>query len=137
MSFDFQDSSERHFEDGLLLEANGRLANADHVFGFSAECSLKAVMLGIGHPKANNGDWPDGYKDHVNQLWMRFQSFAQGLLDAKYAAYVQTGNPFSTWNASQRYCQRTDFTAMIVAPHRVAAEGCRRLLKEMILDGVF
>jgi hypothetical protein len=135
MSTDFRDASERHFEDGLLLEAQGRLANADHVFGFSAECSLKAVMLGIGHPQARGG-WPDGYRDHVNDLWTGFQSWAHGLLDAKYAAHVPPTNPFSSWNVNQRYWDRRNFTAVQVASHKGASHGCRKLLRELVLDGV-
>ncbi|MBK6972677.1 MAG: SAM-dependent methyltransferase [Sterolibacteriaceae bacterium] len=137
MSTDFRDASDRHFEDGGLLEAQGRFANADHLYGFSAECSLKAAMLGVGHPKAAKGDWPDGHCDHVNALWVGFQSFAHGLLDAKYAAHVPPTNPFSTWHANQRYWGRHHFTAGSVAPHKAAADGCRRLLRELILDGVF
>ena len=136
MSTDFRDASERHFADGVLLEAQGSLANADHLFGFSVECSLKAVMLGIGHPKAVGGDWPDGHRDHVNALWSGFQSFANGLLDAKYAAHVPPTNPFSSWHANQRYWVRHHFTAATVAPHKSAANGCQQLLRELILDGV-
>ncbi len=136
MSTDFRDASQRHFEDGEFLEAQGRLANADHLFGFSAECSLKAIMLGIGHRKAAAGDWPEGHRDHVNALWSGFQSFAQGLLDAKYAAHVPPTNPFSTWHANQRYWRRHHFTPATLDPHKSAADGCLRLLRELILDGV-
>jgi hypothetical protein len=132
---DYRDASERHFEDGILLESQGRYANADHVLGFSAECSLKAVMLGIGHPQARGG-WPDGYATHVNYLWSEFQSWAHGLLDANYVAYMDPGNPFSTWHVNQRYEGRQNFTDALVEGHKIAADGCRRLLKELILDGV-
>lgn len=48
MSTDFRDTSARHFEDAEILLAQTRAANADHLFGLSAECSLKAVMLALG-----------------------------------------------------------------------------------------
>ena len=135
MSTDFRDASERHFEDGLLLEAQGRLANADHLFGVSAECSLKAVMIGLGHQPASGG-WPVGYQDHINQLLSGFQSWAHGLLDAKYATHVPPVTSFSSWNVGQRYWGRHIFTTARVTSHKNASDGCRRLLKELVLDGV-
>jgi len=47
MPTDFRDAAERHFEDAGYLEAGNRPANADHLFGLSAECALKAVMQGL------------------------------------------------------------------------------------------
>jgi hypothetical protein len=135
MSTDFQDASARHFQDAVLLESEGRPHNADHLFGFSAECSLKAVMVGIGQPVASDGA-PIDYKNHIDALWSKFQSFSSGLLDAKYLAYVPPTNPFASWQAEQRYWGRTAFSAPNLATHRVAAGECRMLLKELLLDGV-
>lgn len=136
MSTDFRDASGRHFEDAVLLESQARLQNADHLFGFSAECSLKAIMVGIGQPPAPDGA-PIGYKNHIDVLWAKFQSFSNGLLDAKYLAYVPPTNPFASWRAEQRYWGRTAFNTTDLATHRVAAHECRVLLTELILDGVF
>ena len=41
---DFADAHRRHWEDAELLHDHGRWANADQLYGFSAECGLKAVM---------------------------------------------------------------------------------------------
>ena len=137
MSTDWRDAAERHFDDGIQLENNARYANADHLFGVSTECALKAVMLGIGHPKATSGDWPDGHKTHIDVLWTGFQSFASGLFEAKYAAYLSPSNPFATWSVNQRYWARHHFSKTSVAPHMAAATDCNQLLKQLILDGVF
>jgi len=135
MSTDYHDASARHFDDAVHLESAGRPHNADHLFGFSAECSLKAVMVGIGQPVAPDGT-PIGYKNHIDALWAKFQSFSNGLLDAKYLAYVPPTNPFSSWKPEQRYWGRTTFTAPNLATHGAAANECRQLLNELILDGV-
>lgn len=136
MSTDFRDASARHFEDADILLARARPHNADHLFGFSAECSLKAVMVGIGQPVATDGA-PIGYKNHIDALWAKFQSFSSGLLDARYLAYVPPTNPFASWQAEQRYWGRRGFTAPNLATHRAAAHECRLLIDELILDGVF
>ncbi len=136
MSTDFRDASDRHFDDAVLLETQGRPHNADHLFGFSAECALKAVMVGIGQP-TNAAGAPVGHMNHVDALWSKFQSFSSGLLDAKYVAYVPPTNPFSAWQAEQRYWGRASFHAPNLAGHRAAAHECRLLLNELLLDGVF
>jgi len=136
MSTDFRDASARHFEDAMLLETHARPHNADHLFGFSAECSLKAAMVGIGQPVGPDGA-PIGYKNHIDALWAKFQSFSSGLLDAKYLAYVPPTNPFASWQTEQRYWGRTSFSAPNLATHRTASHECRLLVHELILDGVF
>ena len=135
MSTDFLDASERHFADAELLESQGRPHNADHLFGFSAECSLKAVMVRLGHPVDLDGS-PQKHKNHVDALWVKFQSFSSGLLDAKYVVHVPPSNPFANWKAEQRYWGRAAFGAPDLAAHRAAARHCRLLLDELILDGV-
>ena len=45
---DFSDAHRRHWEDAELLHAYSRWANADQLYGFSAECGLKAVMQVLG-----------------------------------------------------------------------------------------
>jgi hypothetical protein len=48
MQADFLDAHERHWQDAELLLTNQRLANADHLYGMSAECGLKRLMLAFG-----------------------------------------------------------------------------------------
>jgi hypothetical protein len=45
---DFADAHRRHWEDAELLFAHDRWANADQLYGFSAECGLKTVMQALG-----------------------------------------------------------------------------------------
>ena len=41
---DFLDAMDRHWRDAELLRSSERLANADHLYGLSAECGLKALL---------------------------------------------------------------------------------------------
>lgn len=50
MSCDFADSCQRHWDDAERLFSSGRWANADHLYGFSAESALKRLMLAFGMP---------------------------------------------------------------------------------------
>ena len=47
---DFADAHRRHWEDAELLYGHERWANTDQLYGFSAECGLKAVMRSLGMP---------------------------------------------------------------------------------------
>ena len=71
MPSDFIDAADRHFEDADFLESNGRVANADHLFGLSAECALKAVMQGLGMALRPGGvPLERRHRVHINDLWL-------------------------------------------------------------------
>jgi hypothetical protein len=43
----FYESSKRHYVDVVLLQNNDRLPNAGQLYGFSAECGVKALMVAV------------------------------------------------------------------------------------------
>lgn len=137
MSTDFRDASGRHFEDAQLLLEHSRDANADHLFGLSAECSLKAVMLALGMDVKPDGAPADkGHKVHMPELWAAFQSFAEGRLASRYLEPLDKQNPFADWVVDQRYWARTALGAAAPANHRAAAAQCRQSLEKLLFDGV-
>ena len=76
---DFADAHRRHWEDAELLLAHDRWANADQLYGFSAECGLKAVMRALGMPVDSAGTpQKAAHRKHVQELWPVFQTFAAG-----------------------------------------------------------
>lgn len=137
MSTDFRDASTRHFEDAEILLAQTRAANADHLFGLSAECSLKAVMLALGMAVNTDGAPADrGHKVHMPELWAAFQSFAQGRLASRYLEPLDKANPFSDWAVDQRYWARAAITPPAPSSHMTAAAQCRLSLETLLFDGV-
>ena len=52
---DFRDAHLRHWQDAELLFEHQRWANADQLYGLSAECGLKAVMRALGMPVGRHG----------------------------------------------------------------------------------
>lgn len=139
MSTDFRDASARHFEDAelLLTQPEPRAASADHLFGLSAECSLKAVMLALGMAAHNDGAPADrGHKVHMPELWAAFQSFAAGRLASRYLEPLDKVNPFSDWAVDQRYWVRAAITAPATERHMAAAAQCRLSLEKLLVDGV-
>lgn len=47
---DFRHAANRHYRDGNLLMANGRQANAGQLYGFTAECGIKWLLVWKGYP---------------------------------------------------------------------------------------
>ncbi len=129
---DFADAKERHWSDAEVLFANGRLANADHLYGFSAECGLKFVLqrLGVLPP----GRPPPKYRKHGNDIWRLFQDAVRGRDGARYLRHLPEGEPFADWHVNDRYAHRREFRQNTVALHREAALTVGRMAALAIHD---
>lgn len=137
MGINFMDASNRHWDGAELLYSDSHLANADHLYGLSAECGLKALMVAMGAPTDPVGDMLKPHKKHIDQLWGEFQSFASGLSGSAYVAMLPAGSPFSNWAIQQRYEHRVFANQSLVDDHRVAARQVRAVLDHAVLDGRF
>ena len=45
---DFSGAGRRHYKDAELLKSDNRIPNAGHLFGFAAECGIKALLVSHG-----------------------------------------------------------------------------------------
>lgn len=137
MPNDFRDAAERHWEDAGYLLTDSRIANADHLFGLSAECALKAIMVTLGMTLK-----PDGkpmnplYRKHINKLWNEFVSFATSRNGVRYASQLSAlSNPFTNWDIDQRYHHRSGVTFVVAENHQHAAQVVKQVLDDAILNG--
>ncbi len=137
MPLDFRDAAQRHWEDAGCLLTDDRWANADHLFGLSAECALKAIMLALGmtlHPDGKPADRQ--HRVHINRLWNEFVSFANTRDGAHYASPLSAvPNPFMNWDVNQRYHHRTDVSPGIAEEHYQAARMVKQILDQAVLNG--
>ncbi len=137
MPSDFKDAAARHMIDAEILLGERNFANADHFFGIAAECSLKAVMVGLGMDTHADGTPKNkAHKVHANLLWAAFQSFAQGRMAARYLEPIDISSPFSDWDINQRYEHRNTFVTATVTSHRDAALQCEQAMYQAQIDGV-
>lgn len=127
---DFTDAHLRHRQDAELLFAHDRWANADQLYGLSAECGLKAVMQELGMPVDATGRPEAKYRKHVNELWPIFHDFAKGRDGAHYLAMLPDGSPFANWTIEDRYANRSDFHGADVELHRAASREIVRMVSE-------
>lgn len=131
---DFADAHRRHWGDAEFLFTSERLGNADHLYGLSAECGLKAVMERLGMPLDARGRPPSRYATHVQDLWPQFVAFASGHGGARYVEELPAGTPFADWSHHDRYAREGHSGGAAVAGHRVAAKGIRRMVQAAEMD---
>ena len=127
-SADFANAHVRHWRDAELLFQAGRWANADQLYGLSAECVLKAVMVADGLPVVTDGSPRDRkYRTHVNTLWDKFLAFVQGRQTGQLLHHLPQCNPFASWSIRNRYANGVHFNEQSVDRHRAGAKGVRDL----------
>lgn len=134
---DYCDAHQRHWEDAEFLFEHKRLANADHLYGLSAECALKAIMVQMGLTPDPLGDLPERtYRVHINELWGRFLAWVQGRPFDRYAASLPQSNPFHDWSVAQRYANRAEYQEDSVENHRRAASSVKAAMARAKQDGI-
>jgi hypothetical protein len=140
MSVDFTSASRRHWSDAALLRENGRLGNADQLYGLSAECALKAVMVASGAQTSPAGDLVDrAHKVHVDALWAEYHVTVQGRTRQRYLTPLGgfAENPFSEWSVEQRYYHDSALPGGAARiRHEKASRACQVVLDRAIADGV-
>lgn len=136
MKADFLDAHKRHWDDAESLFSAGRYANADHLYGISAECGLKSLMVKFGMKVDETGTpTVDKDKKHIDKIWGRFGSCRSGKVEA-VGYELPTDNPFDDWNASDRYAHQSNFSQTGVQPHRAGALAVSQLIKKAQREGL-
>jgi hypothetical protein len=137
---DFLAASKRHYEDAEQLTNSGRIPNAGQLFGFAAECGLKALLVSHGlNTDPNTGDIieprPHKYKTHVDMLINHIDAFSARRNFIKYLAMMPSLPTFSDWRAEHRYFDAA-FIPLSHAHWYGAAKEIRIMLDQAKLDGV-
>jgi hypothetical protein len=125
----FVDAHHRYWDDARLLFDRERWANADQLYGFSAECGLKAVMQALGMRVDEAGKPREReHQEHVPRIWLVFKNFVAGRDGAQYARLLPEGEPFADWSHHDRYAHRRHFNRENVERHREAAGAIRAMV---------
>ena len=137
LAADFLDSHIRHCEDAEFLYKDQRLANADHLYGFSAECGLKAALLTCGMKVDKAGNPQESrLRVHVQHLWSEFKGSVSGRKGNWFLSKLPQGAPFANWSHHDRYAHRSDIQPGDVETHRSAALGVFRMIKRARQEGL-
>ena len=144
---DFLLAAKRHWQDAGLLESNTRMKNAGQLYGFSAECGIKALMVALGYPTDAEGSpqkrklLPSGVPEirrHIHEfvgVIGDIQNYAHGRNGAKYTALFPSVTNFSDWTTDHRYWTDAAIPNSLSA-WKVAAKEVMGMLDAASLDGV-
>lgn len=137
MRSDFLDASERHWDDAERLFLAQRWANADHLYGISAECGLKRIMLAFGMPIDPSTGSPSKRDDkvHANKIWARFESYRSGAVAGRNYV-LPSADPFTNWDVSDRYGHQSNFDQALAQTRQVGANAVRELIKRAQQEGL-
>ena len=134
---DFVDASTRHWDDAERLFKEKCWANADYLYGLSAECGLKAVMIVLGLKTDACGSPEElEYRKHVHELWEPFMVWTAGASErAEYVARLRLlpDEPFQDWSHHNRYANRCHFNETDVMPHSKAAQTVRDMVQHAVI----
>ena len=134
---DYMDSHIRHWEDAEFLYNDHRLPNADHLYGFSAECGLKAVLLKLGMRVDQLGrPESSGLRIHIQGLWPKFKGTVNGRAGGWFLSKLPSGSPFADWSHHDRYSHRTAIQHGNVETHRKAAMGILTMISRARKEGL-
>lgn len=133
---DFADAHRRHWEDAELLFERDRWANADQLYGFSAECGLKTVMQALGMPVDEAGKPSERqHRRHVRDIWKSFPGFADGRQGERYLSLLPNDEPFADWSHHNRYAHRRHFGKLEAERSRRGAQEICRMVQSATGDG--
>jgi hypothetical protein len=133
---DYLDAMERHWLDAehLFQHTPPRLANADQLYGLSAECGLKALMMKWGMTLNSNNIPADGSdRKHADDIWDRYEAYRQG----RSSSLALPGtNYFDDWRIHHRYFSRSYFQQSAVSRHQQGAVIVKSLVTQAHIEGV-
>ncbi|MDD2711989.1 MAG: hypothetical protein PHU77_03640 [Simplicispira sp.] len=131
MGDDYLDAAVRHLADAELLftQLPSRLANASHLFGLSAECSLKAIAC-----QSKPGAAFRGSKGHIPKLFAELLNVAPGIAgNTQLAMHINGLEPsFTDWKVEQRYAPQATFDAQVVCRQQSGAQNAKRLMTNVL-----
>jgi len=140
---DFYGSARRHIADADLLESNSRLPNAGHLYGYVAECGIKALLIGLGYPTDQEGSparMRPNFRVHINDLlapstFMYLNLFLNGRAGAKYLALISGIRVFSDWRVEHRYYREAALPGSLTR-WKAAAHEVGRMLDHAKTHGI-
>lgn len=124
----FRECALRHWEDGVLLEREKRLPNANQLFGVAAECAIKSALctraefIPDGHLEKDHRVHVDQLWKHINESWGETRLRALQKAFPALVAVLKQENPFHDWSIAQRYAPEDAVSSDAYQRHRKATQ---------------
>lgn len=138
----YASAARRHFADSSHLYADKRLASADQLAGFAAECALKVILLQFLGAHMHKSGKPasminkkEVLHGHLPDLWINLPLVASGRNAANFATLVAQSNPFKQWSVFDRYSDGKTITDAQVNQHLSEARKILAMLQQAQFTG--
>ncbi|MFJ4771562.1 hypothetical protein ACIP88_21055 [Streptomyces uncialis] len=146
----YASAAERHFRDAEYLRQDHRWPNADHHFGFAAECALKSLLLlfteATMEPKPNgrppNRPWirkeTGGAQEYGHLPWSEtdLAVLAHGQLGSRLLTALDDHlAAFASWTEQDRYLHCEHITEESVAALGEATHAILALHQSALING--
>lgn len=136
-------AAKRHCQDAELLFSHGRNSNAGQLYGFVAECGIKALLIGSGYSSdPATGEIiqqkPEKLREHIHILTTKINTISHYLSGRNAARYIQMVpkiGDFDDWNTCHRYYLDSAIPSSITK-WRLAADEVMRMLDQAKQDGL-
>ncbi|MFY4257094.1 hypothetical protein ACOTCG_05830 [Achromobacter xylosoxidans] len=128
--------------DANSLLASSRNANAGQLYGFVAECGLKALLLACGVAADERGEIPSGnyFRAHVpilaNRIVTHGHLIPESSRTAQYLTSLAHVEKFADWTIDHRYWREAALPLPSVTAWREAAEEILQMVDKAKEDGV-
>ncbi len=143
-------AAERNFRDAVYLHDDGRLPNADHLFGIAVECALKSLFLRF--TAVNMDPRPNGkpakkpwvqdpgtgqVRDYGHLPWLAkdVSLLTHGRSAARVVAALGQLSVFATWSVDDRYLDAAHVVGQEVAQRRTVAEEIISVHEHALITG--
>jgi hypothetical protein len=137
---DYKGAARRHFKDAELLRLQGRSENAGQLYGFNAECGLKAILVALGAKVSPDGDISFPYRQHVstliNDLSLALTTLPNARAASPYAAHLINLQDFQDWNVDHRYWNTSFVPVSSLPKWQKAAQDIEAMLDAATSDGL-
>jgi hypothetical protein len=138
----YEHAARRHLTDAETLLDQGRLANAGQLYGFAAECGLKAMLIACGVELDAYGGLPrqNKFYQHMPALFDRVASNGYLIPDGPQAVRYMASMPnlakFQHWSVDHRYWGDAALPLRLVPDWQSAAKEVTNMLDQAKQDGV-
>ncbi len=137
---DFKGAARRHWADAEFLSQAGRLPNAGQLYGFMAECGLKALLVAHGLPTLPDGDIQNrADRKHMPSLAQSVSTlaaFPDGRAATRYLSLLPDLAHFNDWSIDHRYWAELVLPGGSLPDWREAARQVGAMLDAATADGV-
>lgn len=138
----YVEAAKRHMTDADALRSDNRQANAGQLYGFVAECGLKALLIVCGVTPDANGEIPARHRlrQHVPHLPDRIVAEGHLIPDVARAGQYLTSlahlDDFKDWSTDHRYWRDAAIPVHLLSIWKQAAEEILQALDQAKAAGV-